>query len=234
MKLQLKPILIACLISLSSLVPAVADAQMPAIPQIPAFLPTVDQVSASQSMPLDGVWLISSIRKKVRIQQGRVFAVDGWLHLFVLQVQPGMVVMKDLVPTGPGKYSGEDLPLMGPFTAEVQADRSLAVSVQTTLTGTIKYKLIPIQIDNPQWYAQEMQAAGLAVPKNIPVSPPAYQFTQPGGGQAPTPAPPAYTPPAPQPTPPSSPASSPAEAECEEQEYDPETDTIRCYRGGGE
>ncbi|MEE4301918.1 MAG: hypothetical protein V2J24_20945, partial [Pseudomonadales bacterium] len=44
-----------------------APARAQEIPQIPAFLPGIDQVPATQAMPLDGTWLISSIRKKIRI-----------------------------------------------------------------------------------------------------------------------------------------------------------------------
>jgi hypothetical protein len=114
-------------------------------------------------MPLDGTWLISSLRKKIRIEAGRAFVIDGWTHMFVLNIQPGMVVIKDIVPTGPGTYQAEDLPLLGTWTARVQSDRSLSVTVATALLP-VSYRLVPIQIDNPQWYAQEMKAAGLTPP----------------------------------------------------------------------
>jgi hypothetical protein len=214
---------------------------MPQIPQIPAFLPTVDQVAATQPMPLDGTWLINTIRKKIRIEAGRAYAVDGWTHMFVLNIQPGMVVIKNIVPTGPGTYQAEDLPLLGTWTARVQRDRSLSVSVSTALVP-VTYRLIPIQIDNPQWYAQEMQAAGLTPPPTAPSAKPAYQFTQPGGGAAP---PPQYRPVAPpqaQPVTPADPAEPPETAEpaepapaagatCETEQYDPKTDKMVCVDG---
>lgn len=134
--------------------------EIPEIPKVPAFLPTVDQVPAKQAMPLDGTWLIPAIGKKIRIDGGRAYAVDGWVHLFVLDIQPGMVVLKDLTPTGPGQYAGEDLPLMGKLTARVLGDRSIAVTV-AGIFGPVNYKLIPVQINNSNWYQQEMQAAGL-------------------------------------------------------------------------
>lgn len=159
-------------------------AQVPSIPQIPAFLPTVDQVSAFQAIPLDGTWMISSIRKKIRIEARRAYEVDSWVHLFVLKVEPSMVIIKNITPTGPGAYSGEDLPLMGKWTAKSLADRSLSVTVAAMMP--VNYKLIPIQLDNPQWYAQEMKAAGLVVPTSAPSATPGYQFTPPGGGSAPS------------------------------------------------
>lgn len=163
-----------------------ASAQMnvPTIPQIPAFLPTADSVPATQAMPLDGTWIVNTIQKKIRIEAGRAYAVDGWLHLFVLDIQPGMVVIKDIAPTAPGEYTGQDLPLVGNWTAKVQADRSIAVSIAGIL-GPASYRLIPVQLDNPQWYNQEMQAAGLgaSAPGQGTGAPPAYGFTPPPGSQ---------------------------------------------------
>ena len=202
-------------------------AQVPAIPQIPAFLPTVDQVAVTQPMPLDGTWLINTIRKKIRIESGRAYAVDGWLHLFTLKIEPGMVVIKDITPTGPGQYAGQDLPLMGRWTVRVQADRSLSVSVAGAL-GPATYKLIPVQFDNEQWYRQEMAATGLVTPQ------PSYQSTQPSTYQ---PAPPGQ---AAQPVQPGNapvyraPAPQPNASNCAQKEYDPVTDTVRCYSEGEE
>ena len=143
------------LVGIADIIPGIPD-----VPKIPAFLPTMDQVPASQPMPIDGTWLLPTIGKKIRIDSGRAYAIDSWLHLFVLDIQPGMVVWKDIVPTGPGQYGGEDLPLMGRFTAKVGADRSMSVSVAGML-GPVTFKAIPIQLNNDHWYSQEMQAAGL-------------------------------------------------------------------------
>ena len=183
-----------CAAVLFAVLTAPALAQTPQIPQIPAFLPTADQVPATQPMPLDGTWLVNTIRKKIRIEGGRAYAVDPWVHMFVLKVEPGMVVLRDIAPAAPGKYTGSDLPLMGQLTATVQPDRSLAVSVQTALMP-VQYKLIPVQLDNPLWYAQEMSAAGLAAPP-AGSAPGAYQPAPPGY----QPAPPGYQPVPPQQT----------------------------------
>lgn len=168
---------------------------VPTIPEIPAFLPTVDSVPATQAMPLDGTWLISSIGKKVRIESGRAFAIDGWLHLFTLKIAPGMVVIRNITPTAAGQYSGDDLPLLGKWNARVQANRSLAVSVAGVM-GPVQYVMVPVQLDNAQWYAQEMEAAGYTVaPPAVQPDPPVYQPTPPPPSSQP--APPVY-----QPTPP--------------------------------
>lgn len=226
--------LFVCAFAAVILLPGRGQAQMPQIPQIPqipAFLPTVDQVAATQSMPLDGTWLINTIRKKIRIEAGRAYAVDGWTHMFVLNIQPGMVVIKNIAPTGPGTYQAEDLPLLGTWTARVQRDRSLSISVATAL-APVNYRLIPVQIDNPQWYAQEMQAVGLTPPAGAPPARPAYRFTQPGGGGAPPQQQP-VTPPQQQPVQPAEPAEPEpaATASCETEQYDPKTDKMVCMNG---
>jgi hypothetical protein len=201
------------------------------IPSIPAMLPTVDQVAATQPMPVDGTWLISTIRKKIRIESGRAYAVDGWRHALVFQIDPGMVVLKEITPTAPGAFSAQDLTLMGQLTAKLQADRSLAVSITGILP--IQYKLIPLQLDNPQWYAQEMAAAGLPVsgqtqpgmpPAYQPAPPPAYQPAPPPSAYQPAP-PPTYRP-HPSPRPVTNPGSN-SEA-CEVMTFNPRTGQKTC------
>ena len=66
------------------------------IPQIPAFLPMMTAVPVTQAQPIDGIWTISSLGKRIRIEGGRAYAVDPWVHMFVLKIQPGMVVIKDI------------------------------------------------------------------------------------------------------------------------------------------
>ena len=152
----------------------IALAQPGQIPQIPAFLPMAHTVPKAQPMPIDGTWTISSLGKRIRIEGGRAYAVDPWVHLFVLKIQPSMVVIKDIKPTGPGRYSGQDLPLMGQFDATVQADGSLGVSVAAIVPA--RYTLVPVTLDNQAWFNQEMQAAGLT-----PAQPAGYQPAPPQG-----------------------------------------------------
>ncbi len=181
-------------------------------PEIPAFLPMLTAVPAGEAMPIDGTWSITSIAKTVRIERGRVYAVEGWLHLFVLKIQPGMVVIKDLRPSAPGVYTAQDLPLMGPWQGRMTPDRTLAVEVQGAL-GPARYQMVPLQLDHPQWFAQAMQEAGLAGPGSAaPAEPPtAYQ-------------PPAYRPPD------EVPAGEPEAAEgCVFEGTDPETGQPVCF-----
>ncbi len=130
-----------------------AQAQQPA-PEVPAFLPMAHTVPQGEVTPIDGEWVVTSIGKRIRIQAGRAYALDSWLHLFVLRIQPMMVVLKDIRRTQPGQYSGQDLPLMGAWNARLGPDGTLSVSVQGAL-GPAQYTLMPISQDNPQAFAQE-------------------------------------------------------------------------------
>lgn len=129
------------------------DAQQP-MPEIPAFLPMAHTVPRGDVTPIDGEWVVTSIGKRIRIQAGRAYALDPWLHLFVLKIQPMMVVLKDIRRVEPGQYSGHDLPLMGPLTARLGPDGNLSVNVRGAL-GPAQYTLMPVSQDDPQAFARE-------------------------------------------------------------------------------
>ena len=73
--------------------------------QSPAALPMKDSVPASQSSAIDGVWTISTLGKRIRIEGGRAYAVDSWIHAFLWEVQPDMVVLGE--PTNLDVYRGQ-------------------------------------------------------------------------------------------------------------------------------
>lgn len=131
------------------------------IPQIPAFLPSMTDVPMTEKLPIDGEWVVNTIRKRIRIEGGRAYAVDPWVHLFVLKVEPLMVVIQDIKRTGPGQYSAQDLPLMGAWTAQIQPDGSLKVSVAGAL-GPANYSLIPVRMDDQQSF--DLEKAGQYTP----------------------------------------------------------------------
>ena len=124
-----------------------ANAQQAAqIPEIPAFLPMAHTIPAGSPSAIDGTWRISSLGKRIRIEGGRAYALDSWLHLFVLKIQPNMVVIKNIRRVGRNKYSGEDLPLMGKWQAIKDTSGALTVSVAGVL-GPVQYRLEPVGHD---------------------------------------------------------------------------------------
>lgn len=200
-----------------------ASAQMANVPQIPAFLPMMTSVPASEPLPIDGTWSISTIGKRVRIEGGRAYAVDPWVHMFVLKVQPGMVVIKDVRAAGPGSFAGADLPLMGGWQASIGAGGVLDVTVASMIP--VRYQLIPMQLDNPAWFEEERQRAAAPQQAPLPIVAP-----------TPTPPPPVAGPdpiatPAPLPvTQPVQPAPGDGALTCRDVVYQAETDNYVCVR----
>jgi len=127
------------------------------IPQIPAFLPDKYSIEETAALPIDGVWSISTINKKIRIERGRAFAVDPWLHMFVLKIQPDMVVLQNFQRTAAGKFTADDLPLVGPATFSLRPDGNMDVTVNGSL-GPISYKLIKREADDNYAFDSELSA----------------------------------------------------------------------------
>ena len=136
-----------------SIVSVHADQGIPQIPQIPAFLPMAHTVPMGEATPIDGEWTINTIGKRIRIQRGRAYAVDPWLHMFVLKVNPMMVVLSDITTADGQNYVGKDLPLMGKWTATLGQDGMLNATVQT-MVGPVRYGLMPVRIDDQDAYEQ--------------------------------------------------------------------------------
>lgn len=128
---------------------------------VPAFLPMSDTVPMSEPMAIDGVWNVSTINKRIRIEGGRAYAIDSWLHLFLLEIQPEMVVIQNIKQAGTGEYVADDLPLLSKWKAKLNANGNISVTVQTLPLPT-SYELIRVEVDNPDFLQQEMINAGLA------------------------------------------------------------------------
>lgn len=108
-----------------------------------ASLPMIADIPASQSMQIDGVYKISGIGKNIRIESGRAYAIDSWLHLGLLKVYPNMVIIKDIQPGGFNEFVGYDLPLLGNWQATRMSDGNLKVSVAGAF-GPVSYKLLAV------------------------------------------------------------------------------------------
>ncbi len=199
-----RAVLLAAAIALP-VVPAAAQdvgeaiAQVAGIPQVNAFLPNKSAVAQSEALPIDGVWTISTIGKRIRIERGRAYAIDSWLHLFTLRVQPDMVVLQNFRRTAAGRYTADDLPLLGPATFQLTPDGNLNASVQGAL-GPASYVLIKREIDDEDALQNEL-SGGEQDAEDEP-SPPA----------APAPAP----------------GEADPLADCENLDVDPETDAVVC------
>ena len=206
-------------------------------PQIPAFLPDKYSVPETQPLPIDGVWMVSTIGKRIRIENGRAYAVDPWLHLFVLKIQPDMVVLQNFRRAGAaGQFIADDLPLQGPASFQLQPNGNIKVTVQGAL-GPVGYDLIKREATFPDALGTEIAAMS----GNSYTPPPTVQPSPPPGYGAPPPTytpppaygapPPAYTPaPPPVAGPPPSPAPGGGNplADCRNYGINPATGDVIC------
>lgn len=109
-----------------------------------ANLPTANEVTPGKRMALDGEYRISTLNKRVLMERGRVIALEGWKHMFLWDVEPGMVVIRDIRHVGGGRFTGRDLPLSGDWTAEFDKQtRKLSAEVEGPF-GKYRYDLIPV------------------------------------------------------------------------------------------
>ena len=130
---------------------------------LPALLPDKTTLPPGDPMPIDGMWRIDAVSARVRIEGGRIFALDPWVHLLVWKVLPGMVVTKDLKRTGPGIYEGDDLPNLGPWKGTLNGNQQLEVHIQGQL-APIDLVLTALQPDDPAALRRERAAQEVAAP----------------------------------------------------------------------
>ena len=164
----------------------------------PALLPKKAQVAPGAPSAIDGIWTISTLGKRIRIEAGRAYAVDAWAHLGLLEVQPDMVVIQNIQRVDQGRYGGDDLPLLGRLSTQLQPG-AMDVSVAGAF-GPVRYQLIAVQLDDPDAYQRELGAS-------LPAPPP-------GVTPWPTPNPPPGITPAPPPKPRPNPRPSPSPRGC--------------------
>jgi hypothetical protein len=133
-----------------------------------ALLPISSEVPAGNSLPIDGIWVIEALNKRVLIEQGRAIAVDPWVHAFVWEIEPDMVVQKDLVRVNNGEYKGYDLPLLGELQATLLNNGKLKYHVKGAL-GPISFLLRPAELTDNQWFEKELASIGSIVPPQPPI-----------------------------------------------------------------
>ena len=124
---------------------------------VPALLPDKTTEPPGPPMPIDGIWRIDAVGARVRIEGGRMFALDPWLHLFVMQIKPGMIVTKDIERVGPGRYTGYDLPNLGTWTGTLNDNQQLQVRIAGKL-APIELVLTSLAPDDVKTFRAEREA----------------------------------------------------------------------------
>jgi len=118
-------------------------------------LPNRYDIDRGPSLPIDGVWRLSTNGKRLRIEGGRVFAVDSWVHLIVARVYSDQVVMKDLTRSGPGIYEARDILINGEAALTLRADGNLDVRV-AAFPIPASFKLIREGMDDSAAFTNEL------------------------------------------------------------------------------
>ena len=137
-ELGLKRFLVAPTLAFALASGAVAPAQA----QIPGLLPSIEDVTPLDPLPIDGTWRIREINELIVIDSGHAYAVDGWIHALVFKIMPGHVVLSDLQERGDGTISGQDLPLMAPITLSPVDDYTVRATVHGLIPVTYHLDLV--------------------------------------------------------------------------------------------
>lgn len=124
------------------------DSEKPWIISLGAALPNRYAVDLGEPLAIDGVWRLSTNGKRMRIERGRAFAVDGWNFGLVFKVKPEQVTMVNLRESEPGVYEGRDILLNGDSQLTLRADGNLDVRIGTFPFPT-KFVMIREGLDDP-------------------------------------------------------------------------------------
>lgn len=131
------------------------ESEKPWIISLGAALPDRYAVDLGKPLPIDGVWRLSSNNKRIRIERGRIFAVDGWNHALLFRVKPEQVTMINLRREEPGLYKGRDILLNGDAEMRLRADGNLDLTV-ATFPFPVKLALVREALDDPAALDNEM------------------------------------------------------------------------------
>jgi len=130
------------------------NSDKPWVLSLGAALPGRYAVDLGAQLPIDGVWRISTNDKRLRIERGRAFAVDGWNHALLFRVSPEQVTMTDMRRERPGSYLGRDILLNGDAKLTLREDGNLGVKV-ATFPFPVEFVLIREALDDPNMLDNE-------------------------------------------------------------------------------
>ena len=119
-------------------------------------LPSRYEIERGPPLPIDGVWRLSTNGKRLRIEGGRAFAVDSWVHLIVSRVYTDQVVMRDMLRTAAGVYEARDILINGDATLKLRKDGNFDVKV-ATFPFPVSFKLIREGVDDDAAFESELE-----------------------------------------------------------------------------
>lgn len=114
-----------------------------------ADLAQIDELQPDQPLPIDGIWRLRELNKQVAIEAGHVFALEGWTHLLVWVVEPGMVTSTKLRQTDRQKLIAYDALLKREMEWTVREDGTIFASGGEGLLAP-KFSLEPVELSYPE------------------------------------------------------------------------------------
>ncbi|MEP3225198.1 MAG: RICIN domain-containing protein [Parasphingorhabdus sp.] len=114
-----------------------------------ADLAQIDALQPDQPLPIDGIWRLRELNKQVAIEAGHVFALEGWTHLLVWVVEPGMVTSTKLRQTDRQKLIAYDALLKREMEWTVREDGTIFASGGEGLLAP-KFSLEPVELSYPE------------------------------------------------------------------------------------
>ena len=147
MVIGIKRILVALLAALGLSLPGTAAAAQDNRPR--AALTNYEQAAQSEPTPIDGLWRLREINKKVIIENGLVIALEEWVHLFIWVVEPGMVTSSRLRQTDRQKLVAYDELLMREMEWTLREDGTVLASGGNGLLDP-KFSLEPVELSYPE------------------------------------------------------------------------------------
>lgn len=123
-----------------------------------ADLPHHEDVQPLEAMAIDGVWQLKELGKKVVIDQGRVIALDGWTHMFLWSVEPGMVTSSNLREESAGRYTAYDNLLKSKTNWQLRKDGSIRAKSTGFFAAT--FHLEPVEPNYPDAFKDQIAAIG--------------------------------------------------------------------------
>lgn len=124
----------------------------------PDSLQTVDTIPPAEAAPIDGVWRLDITGgTRFRIEQGRLYTVDGYHLLPVTSVSPGKITGHSLKRNKAGAYTGYDETIAGPIYFTLQPDMTMKV-VGDGAVVDFESRMTLVAADDPDAFERELRA----------------------------------------------------------------------------
>jgi hypothetical protein len=132
-------------------------------------LPTVQDVAPGEPLPIDGVWTETTLKARLQIGAGRIWAVDPYVSGGVWNVSPGQVEITSVKRTGPRTFVGWNVAYKGPYYLHLLDENRIAVMLRTPLAGDYTAIMTKSSVDDPQAFAAELAKPAPAAPWEDPL-----------------------------------------------------------------